>query len=266
MKNRILIKEDRNLLNEIVNDLRGYKPTLTALYNGYNGLQLGSFNNEIFKKITKQGLSHLYTKYQANLEAECDKTGVINPILRKTVMSASEPEFEKFRKVYSDLMDYSPTPSRFNPRPMLELENISFNGENFEVSAVDQEIILERNCRIYLQTEAEKSFHSNLSNLQDAFNNYLKDFEKYELAGKVNGFIGFETFFKIDGFKAKIKPESINHAVTVSQKVKKHTADKMTAIRKQTEAKAEVLSKFKAGELPGQLRWNQLNQTDNIVN
>lgn len=263
---RTLIKENQNLLNEILKDLRGYRPALTNLNDAYDELQMGPLSKEAFRDIVENGLSNIYPKYTANLEAELDKTGVKNPILRKTVLAASEPVFDKFRKAFEDLVNYAPRPSEFNPRPMLALESISYNGEFFEVAAEDQEIILENHCRVYLENEAENAFHNTLSNLQDALNAYLKEFERYELAGKTNGFCGLETFLKLDGSNVTIKPESINYGVSVSDRAKKRIAQKLSDDKQRTEAAAEALRKFHEGDLPGQIIWNQLNQTENLVN
>ena len=264
---RVLIKQDENLLNEMVSDLRGFRPALTALKNAYSELQMGPFNKEAFSDIVKNGFSNVYAKYTTNLESELDKTGVKNPILRKTVLSASEPVFDKFRKAYSDLMDYSPVPSRFNTRPMLQLSQISFNSEVFEVSAEDQEVILEQHCRVYLESEAEKAFHSTLTNLRDALNAYLKDFEDYELDGKANGYCGLDTFLRVDGFNASIIAENISYGVTAAGVSKKYNEKRCDAIRQKTERAAETLSKFRSGELDGQIVWTtQLNQTENLIN
>ncbi len=63
-----------------------------------------------------------------------------------------------------------------------------------------------------------------------------------------------------------IKPESINFGVTVSEKEKMKHTEMMEKIQQRRETEAENQRKFKAGELPGQMLWKKLNETDELVN
>lgn len=262
MKNekRILIKEDRGLLNDIVQDLHRFKPTLSALTGAFEDLYMGvDFSDKIFKDLISNGLSNISISYKANLEKELDKTGVLNPILRKTVLSASEPVFNKFETAYTNLVNYT-QPNNTISRITLTLENISFTDGKFVVTEAEQEILLENHCRVYLETEKEKAFYATITTLKDAFNGYFKAFQEYELDHKVQGFYGIETFLEFNEMDVSIKPESINYGVTISEKEKMKHTERMQIAQQKRDTEAENQRKFKAGELPGQILWKKLNE------
>ena len=262
---RILIREDKGLLTEIVQDLHRFKPTLTALTTAFSELCMGPFTNEIFKDLVDNGSANITANYKANLETELDKTGVVNPILRKTVLSASEPTFSKFKTAYTDLIAFTP-PNNTIQRATLTLQYISFIDERFVVTEADQETLLESHCRVYLETDKEKAFHAKLSTLKDAFNAYLKDFQEYELEQKVHGFHGLQTFFNFDNMEVSINPESINYGVTVSEMAKKKHAELVERMQQKKDAEIENQRKFNAGELPEQVAWREWNDRINLVN
>lgn len=211
---RVLIHEDKNLLDEISSDLKQYQPLLEEVRVNYLALELGNFTNDILKEITQSGIKRIEDNFIENLDKQIDKLEVTNSVLRENLLNGSKPMFQSFSNSVAELKRFKPdTFSRTTP---LRLKFISFKDDEFHLSESDKKEILEVDCRIYLENEKELELHKDLVNFIEAYENVSDNLKGLEFLSNYR--TGEEmsairnTFLSFSGGKYSIKPGSIKFA------------------------------------------------------
>ena len=142
---KIILYEDKNLLDEISSDLKQFNPLLEKVKANYEALELGDFTNNIFKEIALKGVGKIESDFTENLEKQIDKLEVINSILRENLSNGCRPIFQKFANSVVALRRFKPdTYSRITP---LKLKFISYENDEFFLSEKDKEEILENSLK-----------------------------------------------------------------------------------------------------------------------
>lgn len=167
---RKLIFQDEALAGKILSDLKQYLPLLNAVKAGYKGLHLGPFDNQIFGELVQQGTDRIAQVYDDSLQQQLSKSGITNPILRKTALAGTMVPWNQLTEALTDLRHFTPAQSSTESRITLPLEAICFENGAFTVSAESQEQIIEDFCRIYILSMEEELFYNAFAAIADARN------------------------------------------------------------------------------------------------
>ncbi|MEO8236080.1 MAG: hypothetical protein ABI549_11745 [Flavobacterium sp.] len=173
MKNRTLLKENKVLCQEIKNDLIQFKPVLAELKRSYESLELGAFNDSIFKTLMLTGSQNTISFYLNNLNEQLDRLGISSKIMKENMISNHTNVIEKFKNSIQNAKLFKPT--IYHSRPLLSIKFISFN-EVFVISKEDEEVIFETYCRIYIN-ENELPVLEMANELLASYNNFLSFIE-----------------------------------------------------------------------------------------
>lgn len=214
MTKRILLFEDKPLMNEICGDLNQYLPFLNRVKKNYDNLEMGAFSNEIFKEIVLKGIVGIEDNFTKYLENQMEKMDVTNSVLKQNLLNGCKPLFQRFVDSVNELKKFKPdTYSRVTG---LKLKFISFKNEVFYLSENDKEEILENNCRVYLENEKELELHKDLTKFIEAFekvSNNLKNLKfahNYRTGEEITAISN--TFLEFKNDKYSIIPGSIPFA------------------------------------------------------
>lgn len=216
---RILIHEDKNLLSEISTDLRQYLPLLQQVKKSYEKLQLGDFNDDIFKEIVNSGTGQIEKLFNESLNDQIEKSGISNTILTSNILKDSEQLYFSFLENTKELKRFKP--ETYSRRNFLKLNVISYLNGSFILSDENKAQIIENESRIYLENEKEKEFFENLKNLIEAYDKVNENLEQLQFRFSYNqgkGMKGIENVFlnlTEDGYS--INPGSIKYATNYKE-------------------------------------------------
>lgn len=213
-KERILIAQDNSLLNEICSDLRHFKPLLEGLKTIYESLEIGDFTPQVYGEIVYSGTGEISKRYRASIESDIKKMGVSKSIIKENITSGAETLLNQFVMYVNELKRFRP--DTFSRQKHLNLKCISFNEKGFVITSDDKEDILESQCRIYIETDAEHE-------LYDALLKFIESFDQFDKKIVALGIISnpianklgavAEMFLMTENGKFKVKPESIRWAI-----------------------------------------------------
>lgn len=213
-KQRILIAQDNSLLNEICSDLPHFKPLLENLKTIYESLEIGDFTPQIYREIVYSGTGEISKRFRASIESDIGKMGITKSIIKDNVKEGSEALLNQFITFVSELKKFSP--NTYSREKRLNLKYISFNDKGFVITSEGKENILEFECRIYIETDAEHKIYEALTKFMDAFNEFDKNIIELGLVPNQNanrlGAVA-EIFLVPENGKYKVKPESIRWAI-----------------------------------------------------
>jgi len=198
---RKLIFQDEALAGKILSDLNQYLPLLNAVKAGYEGLHLGPFDNQIFRELIHQGTDRIAQVYNDTLQDQLNKSGISNPILRKTALSGTMVPWNQLTEALTDLRHFSPKQSSTEYRITLSIEAIIFENGTFTVSAESKEQIIEDFCRIYITSEKEQEFYDAFKAIADARNKLWELVERHGLRTEIplhHSHRPLDRFFKTD--------------------------------------------------------------------
>jgi hypothetical protein len=219
---RILIHQDDALLNDILRDLNVYITPLNNLKDAYEALQLGDFSDKVLKQLTTKGIDEIVTTYRKSLNDNLDSTGVVNTILRTIALQGSEEPVSNLHRALKEALNAKPEPkggiSSSARTQLLLLPDISFKNGQFGV--FDQESILERHCRIYVEDKKSREIYFNLLKVQESLQDYVKWVNDLGLPRGIFGGSftdNLKEFFSYnpETFEIAIRPTSIKWAVNL---------------------------------------------------
>ena len=213
-KERILISQDNSLLNDICSDLKPFKPLLENLKTIYESLEIGSFTSEIYKEIVYSGTGGISERFNTSIESEIKKMGVSKSIIKDNIASGAETLLNQFTTYVNELKRFRP--DTYSREKKLNLKYISFNDKAFVITPEDKENILEFECRIYIETDAEHKLYEAINIFLEAFNDFDKNIvELGIITNPIANRLGSvaEIFLIPENGKYKVKPESIRWAV-----------------------------------------------------
>jgi hypothetical protein len=213
-KERILISQDNSLLNDICSDLRHFKPLLENLKTIYESLEIGPFTSQIYGEIVYSGTGEISKRFRASIEADIKKMGVSKSIIKENITSGAETLLNQFVVYVNELKRFRP--DTFSREHKLNLKCISFNEKGFVITSDDKEDILESQCRIYIETDAEHELYEALLKFIEAFDEFDKKIVEIGIiSSPITNKLGAvaEMFLMSENGKYKVKPESIRWAV-----------------------------------------------------
>ncbi len=218
---RELIFEDKELFGQILNDLEGFRPYLNKMQTAFEKLEIGEFSAQVMETIKTKGINPIEIDFNEALAQQLDKSGITSKAIRENLLDNSKQLFLKFKQAVNDARAYVPKVYGFKPRPTLDFGMIAYgnNTQTFYVDDKAEETILENHCRVYLETEAERTLYDALNGLLEAQKNVRTLLDRAQFS--FNSREGYEnseidTVFFADG---KVKPRSISHALTQRQRL-----------------------------------------------
>ncbi|MDQ6482338.1 hypothetical protein [Dyadobacter sp. LHD-138] len=174
-KQKILIIEDRSVLNVINIDLYGYIRHLNTVKSKYEDLELGAFTAEIFDKVVKsdQAKIEITRDYWDAQKQQLKASGITNAVLVETVLAGSNGPIDAFaaslRQLYKSRMTYPES-----------VEYIRFDDDRFGIQKDYEHLAIEKYCREWTKSDEEVEFIEALEGIHKAYETYLV------AAGKVN--------------------------------------------------------------------------------
>ncbi len=213
-KERILIAQDNSLLNEICSDLKQFKPLLESLKTIYESLEIGDFTPQIYGEIVYSGTGEISKRFRASIETDIKKMGVSKSIIKENITSGAETLLNQFVVYVNELKKFRP--ETFSRQKKLNLKCISFNEKGFVITSDDKEDILESQCRIYIETDAEHELYEALLKFIESFDQFDKKIVELGIisnpsANKLAAIS--EMFLMSENGNYKVKPESIRWAI-----------------------------------------------------
>lgn len=209
---RKLLHEDQAIYNSFQSHFPSISCTILALKKDYENLEIGEFNDGIYKELLAGRITEIEAKYNESLQATLTAIGPLNSQIKSNLLSNTDQFIKKLRDTRNRLISSTPASSvTGQPFPLYYITII----EGLPVLTEDnKESIKELHCRTYLQSEIEHEVYEKLGNLSAAYNALLKTFDK----------IGFKQHFEMNNleqFYSKddesgnltIEPASIKYAI-----------------------------------------------------
>lgn len=179
-KERILIKEDRELLNKICRDLPEYITLLNKVKESYEKLELGEFSQKVFNDILSKGPEKTLDKFHSNLIVQFNNAKITSSILRSNMIAETNPIQNEFRNAVTDLKSFKPYNIKNyigNRYDYIKLHQITYENGRFFISDENEENILEQSCRTYLESDRDKELFEKTK----AFANTYKELKSFLL-------------------------------------------------------------------------------------
>lgn len=171
-KERILIKEDRELLKKICRDIPEYVPLLNKVKECYEKLELGDFSQEIYEEIINFGENKSLKKFHSFMINQFDKANITSTIIRASMMSDTLIVRESFKNSVQELKSFKPfnIEKRIGERyDYLKLNQITYENGRFFISDENEENILEQSCRKYLESDRDHMFFELINKYADSY-------------------------------------------------------------------------------------------------
>lgn len=175
MKTKILIKKDQDLFIDIAVQLKQFIPFLNELKSSFEGLEIGVFTNQDYKKIILLGHTYHIDLLKEIINKRLISLKIFDLETKEKALNQYEKQIERFKKSINNLKVFN---NEFNVKgiPTLPLKFISFQNQLFVISKEDKEMILDTFCKTYLETPEEIKLYEASKKLSEAFNEYLEFF------------------------------------------------------------------------------------------
>ena len=112
---KILIHEDKTLLEHFNRQLKQYMPMLKDLKKHYQLLEMGPFSNKVFKDLLKGGMVQFVKTYEAFIEKELDKSETTkNRVLRNRIKDGIDRELIPLSNSLDKLKRFEPRYSKYD--------------------------------------------------------------------------------------------------------------------------------------------------------
>lgn len=218
-KKRTLIHEDKAILQRMHKDMVKIRPTLDKLEKAYVNLEIGSFTNKIFHEIIEKGTSSIKSKFMSSTEDDIKHSGIKKSLIRKTLMAGAEEEFVKFQRSVEEVKEFKYPRISSVESPSLKLEYITYYDYGaFEIAPEDDEKILEKYCRIYLEGEEEHDTYQKVQEFISVFKGLKTHLDRKGFIYRKDNTYGLSSipsmFLDFKENEPTIKPSSIRWAVT----------------------------------------------------
>lgn len=219
MQQRILLKENKTLFEEISKDIQQWKPVLSNLKRSYESLEISDFTDTVFKTLVLTGTKEVTDRYIYQLNEQLDALKIKSTLIRENSIKSHSEVIEKLNESLQAVKTFRPVIYSSNGRTSLTLKFISFENGTFLISDTDKENILESICRIYIENGNELKIFEVVKELQTSLNQYLDILEDARLLVP-NKFISLGKVFEInDKGRAVIIPEGAKGLAAYKERV-----------------------------------------------
>ena len=190
---RQLLFEDTQLISSIVRDISQFSPALNIVKTCYEKLDIGEFSNEVLQEIINGATSKIEIRYSNALRAQFKAAGITNEAVLNKIFSDAEAPMNEFKKAVQELRGIRPISG---DRPVLKLSDIGYKNGKFGV--YNSELIAERDCRVYLETEEQINAYKLLKSIAS----------KYEEFAELMKSMGYATFTPFAELRAFLRAEN----------------------------------------------------------
>lgn len=219
---RKLIFEDQGLIPLLEKDLRHFWPHLDKLKVSFDALELEAFSDEIYKELVNKGTTEIKERYQDKIRKEIKSAGITNSLITENLMNGNLENIAKLNKDLDTLKASHPFKSAWETLPNLRIEDISYSEEGFIVSEEDQESLMEKHARVYIQDPEEHELYESLQAFVDAYNDINSTLassgedRKNSIEGMVKTFLSRDNDEYI--IKAKAINQELNHTAIQAER------------------------------------------------
>lgn len=185
---RILIHEDKKLLENFQKQCKQFKPLLENLKTNYERLEMGTFSNKVFKDLLKGGIVQFKKVYETFIDKELDNGGTTsNRSLRNRIKHGFEADLVPLSNSFDRLNAFEPHYGKYRDvSARLDLKHISYNDRLmiFWINREDSETLLEERCRTYLENEQEKLVYDSLEKVRKAYIEFMENAKPFRSVGR----------------------------------------------------------------------------------
>ncbi len=172
---RELYFEDTVKFQKITVQLVQFNLELEKLKTSYEDIKIGDFTNSIFKELISDGINGTELKFSKYLENELSKIKSLPDFMKDDMIERYLDKLDPLKSALAMVKSFRPAVPYTPGVPQLSVEYISYANFSpvFFISDGDEERILEKYCRIYLETKEEKRAYEALSNLCESYKKFL---------------------------------------------------------------------------------------------
>lgn len=169
METKKLIFEDKDKFNIIVRDLKQYYPLLEKVKEEYEKLDIGTFDDEVFKKIKQRGSKPAKSLLNTTIHKQLRSLKITSDIMKKTFLEDADVKFKSFEDAVTEFENFRPHYYTSSVFGTIKPEFVSYYEGEFTVTDDSKVIILDTFCRIYLETKQEKEFYAAVENYIESY-------------------------------------------------------------------------------------------------
>lgn len=177
MSKRILVSRNESEIEKSVNCLNEHLIKMDVVKKEFESLNIGSFTNEVYKKLLTDKGENAVKQYYDNVNEELDKIGVKNEVTRNALLKEHESLTNVFKEnVKTFLNNYS------TANGIVDFNNYEFQNNKFVIPAEAVETIKENNS-YYISDKKDIALYIAIKELLTAMQN---------VKGAVNDLTGYD--------------------------------------------------------------------------
>jgi hypothetical protein len=172
---RLLIHEDRAALENLLRLGNKACSKMGAVSSAYRALKLGPWGNEAYQSILGDGLEALYRKELARAEAAYQALPFKSATVQRDMLGTVTDGFAALREAVKALEQAATQSSLLlGNETSFPLELIAIEDGKAVIPEQVQEDVLERSCRIYMETPEDAEVYRRGKAMADAINEFLE--------------------------------------------------------------------------------------------
>jgi hypothetical protein len=172
---RLLIHEDRAALENLLRLGNKACSRMGAVSSAYSALRLGPWGNEAYQSILGDGLEALHRKELARVDAEYQALPFKSATVQREMLGAVSEGFAALREAVKALEQAATQSSLLlGYETSFPLELIAIEDGKAVIPEQVQEDVLERSCRIYMETPEDAEVYRRGKAMADAINEFLE--------------------------------------------------------------------------------------------
>ena len=222
---RILLEQNDQAYQSMIGELSGYRSSLEDLKVAYEKLQIGDFSEVILKEVISSGSHDIELRFEQEISSQIKRMGITNDVIKDNLTRGNKELFEEFKDASKKVQGLFPHPNGEYPPFHLPLDCISFSDGEFFISPEDQEKLMEKYFRIYLETEEEHRIYNKLKTFLESYTAIEEELKKVKFpfyrqeGGQITGLSTH--FLRYKEGKFEIKPGMIRVAIEYHEKQEK---------------------------------------------
>lgn len=225
-KSKQLIFEDEKLMDFMRKDLKFFIPYLEEIKVKYNALELEPLNDQVYKEMISTGVTLIRERYEEKINLDIKAVGIGSTLFKENLMNGAKEKVVELKKAVDAIKSVFPKRFTMENTPLLSIRDISYTKGGFAISKEDEEAIMEKSGRVYLNTPEEFEMYSNLQEFLKAFekvNNTLVSagIHPVKNVGEIES-----SFLNKTNVGLKINPHSINWILHLQPKMQAERAEK----------------------------------------
>jgi len=167
-----------------------------AIAAGYEKLNIGCIDLEIFHQIQSRNLSQIKSRYYKILDDEMEKMHLTNPVLIHNFKEGADEPFLSFENVVKTELDQiAQKQINSGQNIIVNISHYTIKSDKIEFTEANKEYLLNTFCRSFLDSDAKKNFVKKVDET-------LKNFSELKSILNKNGgryvFGGLDSIFELN--------------------------------------------------------------------